>query len=116
MPPRYLRKDYLAEILASNGKKVPPHRWLVVGPKRSGFLLRENTIKATYFNTNIVGSKRWVLIPESSDYSYKFVSKDAFKNMRSDEAIHYFKNVLPKLKNLKRLSGDRRIPKIIEGI
>ena len=32
-PPKFFRQDFLAEAL---GKNAPPHRWLVIGPKRSG--------------------------------------------------------------------------------
>mmetsp|Transcript_25482 Transcript_25482/g.34045 ORF Transcript_25482/g.34045 Transcript_25482/m.34045 type:complete len:217 (+) Transcript_25482:481-1131(+) len=32
--PRYLRKDFFVELMGE--KKAPPHRWFLIGPRRSG--------------------------------------------------------------------------------
>jgi len=32
--PRYLRRDFFVELMGE--KKAPPHRWFLIGPRRSG--------------------------------------------------------------------------------
>lgn len=33
-PPKYLRRDFFVELMGEN--KAPPHRWFLIGPRRSG--------------------------------------------------------------------------------
>jgi histone arginine demethylase JMJD6 len=34
LPPKFLRQDLFTELLGE--EKAPPHRWFLIGPKRSG--------------------------------------------------------------------------------
>jgi len=91
---------------------MPPHRWFLMGPKRSGTEMHQDPLATSAWNASIMGHKRWVLMPPSPDLTKKFVrGRHLMSKDEDDEAIHYFDFVLPRL---KATEGHRLT--IIEGI
>ena len=70
-PPRPLRQDFFVELLGE--KKAPPHRWFLIGPKRSGSEVHQDPLGTSAWNTSVRGHKRWVLMPPGPGITKKFV-------------------------------------------
>ncbi|KKY18939.1 putative f-box and domain [Phaeomoniella chlamydospora] len=47
------------------GKQRPDHRWLIVGPKRSGSTFHKDPNATSAWNAVIKGSKYWIMFPPS---------------------------------------------------
>mmetsp|Transcript_16203 Transcript_16203/g.36452 ORF Transcript_16203/g.36452 Transcript_16203/m.36452 type:complete len:582 (-) Transcript_16203:605-2350(-) len=78
-------------------RRRPPHRWFLVGPKRSGSTVHIDPLGTSAWNTLINGVKRWVLFPP--DTLKKIVQgKHLIPKNEDDEAIHYFMTILPRIK------------------
>ena len=108
-PPKFFQKNYF-QLLGDDD--MPPHRWFLMGPKRSGTEMHQDPLSTSAWNASIMGHKRWVLIPPSPDLTKKFVrGRHLMSKDEDDEAIHYFDFVLPRLK----AAEGHRIT-IIEGI
>ena len=61
--PRYLQKDYFVELLGED--RAPPHRWFLIGPRRSGSEVHKDPLGTSAWNTSVCGHKRWVMMPPS---------------------------------------------------
>ena len=80
-------------------KKAPPHRWFLIGPRRSGSEVHQDPLGTSAWNTSVCGHKRWVLIPPAPGITKKFVRGEHSLNKgEDDEAIQYFDKILPRLK------------------
>lgn len=92
--PRYFPDDLFA--LVSEARR-PPYRWFLVGPKRSGTCVHVDPLGTSAWNTLLVGRKRWVLFPP--DVPKHIVQAKAFvRSGEDDEAVNYFMDLLPRLK------------------
>lgn len=91
---------------------MPPHRWFLIGPKRSGSEIHQDPLGTSAWNTSLMGHKRWLLIEPGEGITKRFVrGRHLTKFEEDDEAIHYFDFILPRLKEKE---GHKL--KIIEGI
>jgi len=91
---------------------MPPHRWFLIGPKRSGTEIHIDPLGTSAWNTSLLGHKRWLLIAPDPTITKNLVrGKHLIQRGEDDEAIHYFDFVLPRLKDRE---GHRL--KMIEGI
>jgi histone arginine demethylase JMJD6 len=78
---------------------MPPHRWFLIGPKRSGSEIHQDPLGTSAWNTSIQGHKRWILIPPGPGITKKFVrGKHLMQKGEDDEAIQYFDFIWPRLK------------------
>lgn len=75
----------------------PPHRWFLVGPKRSGTTVHIDPLGTSAWNTLLSGRKRWVVFSPSTPKSI-VKGKKYIKRGDDDEAISYFSNVLPQIR------------------
>ena len=92
---------------------MPPHRWFLIGPKRSGSEIHQDPLGTSAWNTSVQGHKRWILIPPADGLYKKFArGKHLMKKGEDDEAIHYFDFIWPRLKEAER----NKLPPIIECI
>lgn len=93
--------------------KKPPWRWWCIGPERSGTTMHKDPLGTSAWNAVTHGYKRWLCIEPQIDV--KLVKS---KNMREpgedDEAIDYFKNILPRLK--ERVRREQLPVRFYEGI
>jgi len=80
-------------------KKSPPHRWFLIGPKRSGSEVHIDPLGTSAWNSSIQGRKRWVLFPPGEGITKEFVRGEKLRKKGEDnEAIQYFDKILPRLK------------------
>ena len=60
-PGKCFGTDLFSEMFGD--KKAPPHRWFLIGPKRSGSEVHQDPLGTSAWNTSISGRKRWVMMP-----------------------------------------------------
>jgi len=92
--PSYFPDDLFSLV---GEKRRPPYKWFLLGPKRSGTCVHIDPLGTSAWNTVIRGRKRWVLFPPGTS---KSVAKalDHIKKGEDDEAINYFVDFLPRLR------------------
>lgn len=59
------------------GKERPAHRWMIIGPQRSGSTFHKDPNGTSAWNAVIQGSKYWIMFPPSADVPGVYVSKDS---------------------------------------
>lgn len=99
-----LLKDYTRPAIfpcnflnAVGRDKKPPWRWFCIGPKRSGTTVHFDPLGTSAWNAITCGLKRWVLF--EPDITSKFAKGKQYRHEgEDDEAIDYFVNMLPRLK------------------
>ena len=83
--PKYF-KNNLFKLLPE--EDMPPHRWFLMGPKRSGSEIHQDPLGTSAWNTSVQGHKRWILIPPGPGITKKFVRGRHLMNKgEDDEAI-----------------------------
>ncbi|KAF1855349.1 hypothetical protein Lal_00012348 [Lupinus albus] len=64
----------LFEVL---GDERPAHRWLIVGPERSGSTFHKDPNATSAWNAVIQGSKYWIMFPPATQVPGVYVSDDS---------------------------------------
>lgn len=59
------------------GAERPAHRWLIVGPERSGSTFHKDPNGTSAWNAVIQGAKYWIMFPPSTAVPGVYVSKDS---------------------------------------
>lgn len=92
--PSYFPEDLFAMV---GERRRPPYRWFLVGPERSGSTVHIDPLGTSAWNTVLQGLKLWVIFPPSTD---KRIAKalDVIRKGEDDEAINYFVDLLPRLR------------------
>ena len=103
IPPVF--KDDVFEYV-SNSRR-PPHRWVVIGPPRSGTGIHIDPLGTSAWNALVSGYKRWFILPTHVDPKILKVTSQDEKDQR-DEAITWFK--------IARERCIRQLPKGVEPI
>mmetsp|Transcript_5057 Transcript_5057/g.13597 ORF Transcript_5057/g.13597 Transcript_5057/m.13597 type:complete len:500 (-) Transcript_5057:56-1555(-) len=101
--PEYFRVDML-DVLPS--KRRPPHKWFLIGPKRSGSNVHTDPLHTSAWNALLCGRKRWIFFPPDTPRKLA-KAKAYFRDGEDDEPIDYFTLALPRL---KRALGERGVP------
>ena len=106
--PEYFRDDLFRLV---GEKKRPPYRWFLLGPERSGSGVHTDPLATSAWNTVISGRKRWVLFPPDTPRS---VAKglDVILKGEDDEAINYFVDILPRIR--EKYGGSVKIYEFIQ--
>ena len=114
-PPHVVSENIFVEQLGEDG--APPHRWFLIGPKRSGSEVHQDPLGTSAWNTSVKGHKRWVMMPPNEGLTKSIVrGKDLMQRDEDDQAIQYFDFVLPRVKQHYGPEGNGLIKEIIEGI
>jgi histone arginine demethylase JMJD6 len=91
--PKYFEEDYFNLI---DEDRRPPYRWFLIGPERSGTAIHFDPLGTSAWNASIIGYKLWLLLPPET---LRVVAKGKeVLNGNDDEAIMYFREIFPKLK------------------
>ena len=90
--PNYFKYDFLDLV----GEKRPPHRWFVIGPKRSGTTLHVDPLGTSAWNMLMYGRKRWVLFPPHTP-------KEVVHPEYVEQATRWFTEIYPKLYNIPKI-------------
>lgn len=64
----------LFEVL---GRERPAHRWLIVGPERSGSTFHKDPNGTSAWNAVIQGAKYWIMFPPAAQVPGVYVSRDS---------------------------------------
>ncbi|POR32048.1 F-box protein [Tolypocladium paradoxum] len=64
----------LFEVL---GRERPAHRWLIVGPERSGSTFHKDPNGTSAWNAVIQGAKYWIMFPPNAQVPGVYVSQDS---------------------------------------
>ncbi|CEJ95034.1 Putative F-box protein [[Torrubiella] hemipterigena] len=59
------------------GAERPAHRWMIIGPQRSGSTFHKDPNGTSAWNAVIQGSKYWIMFPPNADVPGVYVSKDS---------------------------------------
>ncbi|KAK4226118.1 hypothetical protein QBC38DRAFT_510602 [Podospora fimiseda] len=59
------------------GSERPAHRWLIIGPERSGSTFHKDPNATSAWNAVIEGAKYWIMFPPSALVPGVYVSKDS---------------------------------------
>ncbi|KAA8497144.1 Bifunctional arginine demethylase and lysyl-hydroxylase JMJD6-A [Porphyridium purpureum] len=98
--PEYFKEDLFAFVPEP---RRPPHKWFLIGPKRSGSNVHIDPLATSAWNALIAGKKRWIFFPPGT--SRKVVkAKYWMREGEDDEPIDYFTVALPRM---KRTLGDK---------
>jgi hypothetical protein len=55
----YFQEDYFEAM----GSRRPDHRWIIIGPERSGSSFHKDPNGTSAWNATITGSKKWIMFP-----------------------------------------------------
>lgn len=94
--PRVFGED-LFELLSE--RRRPPHRWVLLGPSRSGTAVHIDPLGTSAWNALVAGTKAWALFPPGTP---RDVVRGRKHLRRGDpplcvEAVDYFRVLLPRI-------------------
>ncbi|KAI1455703.1 Clavaminate synthase-like protein [Annulohypoxylon moriforme] len=72
-PPECFGSD-LFQLL---GEERPAHRWLIIGPERSGSTFHKDPNATSAWNAVLEGSKYWIMFPPTTQVPGVYVSEDS---------------------------------------
>ena len=67
---------FAEDFFALFGKERPHHRWLIIGPERSGSTFHKDPNATSAWNAVIKGSKYWIMFPPETKVPGVYVSDD----------------------------------------
>lgn len=95
------------DLFESLGGERPAHRWLIIGPERSGSTFHKDPNGTSAWNAVIQGSKYWIMFPPSARVPGVYVSKDSSEVTSPLSIAEWL---------LTFHEEARRLPECVEGI
>ncbi|WDK14263.1 F-box domain-containing protein [Colletotrichum graminicola] len=89
------------------GRERPAHRWLIVGPERSGSTFHKDPNGTSAWNAVIQGKKYWIMFPPTASVPGVYVSKDSSEVTSPLSIAEWL---------LEFHAEARQLPECIEGI
>ena len=94
--PKFFKSNLFAVLKEDD---MPPHRWFLIGPKRSGSEIHQDPLNTSAWNASVMGHKRWILIAPGPGINKRMVrGRELISKDEDDEAIHYFDFIFPRVK------------------
>jgi histone arginine demethylase JMJD6 len=90
-PPEFVASDLFSLL----DQQRPPFRWFLLGPQRSGSNVHIDPLATSAWNTLIKGRKRWIVFDPRTP---KAVVKGLRHVVLDNDAVHWFTDVLPRVK------------------
>ncbi|EPB74312.1 JmjC domain protein [Ancylostoma ceylanicum] len=90
-------QESLFDLLGSDRTR-PPHRWITIGPARSGTNIHIDPLGTSAWNALIHGHKRWVFIHPDTPRELVKIPK-ALRNVHPKEAITWFSTVYKRIQH-----------------
>jgi hypothetical protein len=89
------------------GSERPAHRWLIIGPERSGSTFHKDPNGTSAWNAVIQGAKYWIMFPPSVSIPGVYVSKDSSEVTSPLSIAEWL---------LEFHAEARKLPECVEGI
>lgn len=89
------------------GSERPAHRWLIIGPARSGSTFHKDPNATSAWNAVIQGAKYWIMFPPTVDVPGVYVSRDQSEVTSPLSIAEWL---------LEFHEDARRLPECVEGI
>ncbi|OLN88488.1 F-box protein [Colletotrichum chlorophyti] len=89
------------------GKERPAHRWLIIGPERSGSTFHKDPNGTSAWNAVIQGAKYWIMFPPTASVPGVYVSPDSSEVTSPLSIAEWL---------LEFHAEARRMPECLEGI
>ncbi|KAL2880003.1 hypothetical protein SGCOL_004722 [Colletotrichum sp. CLE4] len=89
------------------GKERPAHRWLIIGPERSGSTFHKDPNGTSAWNAVIQGAKYWIMFPPTAMVPGVIVSQDSSEVTSPLSIAEWL---------LEFHAEARRLPECVEGI
>lgn len=89
------------------GAERPAHRWLIIGPERSGSTFHKDPNGTSAWNAVIQGAKYWIMFPPSTAVPGVYVSKDSSEVTSPLSIAEWL---------LEFHAEARKLPECLEGI
>ncbi|KAB5563432.1 hypothetical protein GE09DRAFT_1285338 [Coniochaeta sp. 2T2.1] len=89
------------------GAERPAHRWLIIGPARSGSTFHKDPNGTSAWNAVIQGAKYWIMFPPSAQVPGVYVSKDSSEVTSPLSIAEWL---------LEFHAEARKLPECVEGI
>lgn len=89
------------------GDERPAHRWLIIGPERSGSTFHKDPNGTSAWNAVVQGAKYWIMFPSSVSVPGVYVSKDNSEVTSPLSIAEWL---------LEFHAEARRLPECVEGI
>jgi len=86
----------------------PDHRWLIIGPKKSGSVFHKDPNGTSAWNACIRGKKKWILFPPHMPPPGVFPSKDGGAVETPVSVMEWFFNFYKRAQSLMHQSGQER--------
>ena len=86
----------------------PDHRWLIIGPKKSGSVFHKDPNGTSAWNACIRGKKKWILFPPHIPPPGVFPSKDGGAVETPVSVMEWFFNFYKRAQSLMHQSGQER--------
>lgn len=89
------------------GEERPAHRWLIIGPQRSGSTFHKDPNATSAWNAVIQGAKYWIMFPPDAEVPGVYVSSDKSEVTSPLSIAEWL---------LEFHAEGRRVPGCIEGV
>ncbi|KZL73486.1 F-box domain-containing protein [Colletotrichum tofieldiae] len=89
------------------GRERPAHRWLIIGPERSGSTFHKDPNGTSAWNAVIQGAKYWIMFPPTASVPGVYVSQDSSEVTSPLSIAEWL---------LEFHAEARQLPECIEGI
>jgi len=106
--PAWFSKDLFDYCSA---ERRPPHRWLCLGPERSGTTMHIDPLNTNAWNTVIAGRKVWILFPPETPEAIvkgkQFWADEDLDPDIENEGVGWYDRVYPKLRAWIMANGNK---------